>query len=119
MRKCDFGGHSFSVFLHLLGPMVLAHFKGRLAPLWDIAYRHCERRVQSGGMESTLIAVVHLCDAQAANLVLQRRTLQSETLGGSPLAGDASRCGFQSIDDYRGFRLSKRRGRSSSNNDLG
>ena len=32
-----------------------------------------------------LVAIIRLRNAQSANLVLQRRTLQSETFGGSPL----------------------------------
>jgi len=66
-----------------------------------------------------LIAAGRLRDAQPANLVLQRRTLQSQKFGGSPLACDASRCSSQCADDYRGLCLSKRRGRSDSNIGLG
>ena len=62
-----------------------------------------------------LVAVVHLGDPQAANLVLQGGTFKAESLGGSPLACDASRCCSESVDDYGGFRLSKRRARSDSN----
>src|ERR1700727_1505061 len=48
----------------------------------------------------SLVLVMCFCDAEAANLVLQRRTFQSEPFGGSALACDASRCGSQSVDDY-------------------
>ena len=51
-----------------------------------------------GGLN--LLAIIRLRNPQSANLVLQRRTLQSETLGGSPLACDPSRCGSQCTDDY-------------------
>lgn len=54
---------------------------------------------QRHGMD--LLAIIRFRNSQAANLVLQRRTLQSETLGSAPFTGDASRCGSQSLDDYR------------------
>jgi len=66
-------------------------------------------------LSQQLLPIIRLRNPQATNLVLQRRTLQSETLGGSPLACDASRCGSQCADDYRGLCLSKRGGRSDSN----
>src|SRR5215472_15642217 len=65
--------------------------------------------------------ILELCfrDAKSANLVLQRCSLQSQSLGGSALACDSSRSGSQSIDDHRGFRLPKCRGCSNRNLDFG
>src|SRR5271157_2465062 len=88
VRKCDFGDHAFSVFLlgHCLDPTGLSRFKGCLTLLWETRFRELleASAVRRHGMP--LIAVGRLCDAQATNLVLQRRTLQSQTFGGSPLA---------------------------------
>jgi hypothetical protein len=48
-------------------------------------------------------------DAQAANFVLQGRTFQSETLGGSALSCNPPRRASQSLNNHTAFRLSKAR----------
>src|SRR5208283_148822 len=112
MRKRDFSDHAFSVFLicHCLDPHWFIALQAPLKPPSEVAqWTH--------GIN--LLAIIRLRNSQSANFVLQGRTLQSETLGGSPLACDPPRCGSQCADDYRGLCLSKRRARSHGNSDLG
>ena len=65
-----------------------------------------------------LVLILNFGDAEAANLVLQSRTLQSEPLSGSSSPRDSPRRSSQRVDDHAGFRLSETRRRADRDNRL-